>query len=265
MGPLAHTKKITVEMLGIKVHPVILDNLERLIADCTAKKWIFANHNLHSIYLFHQDEKMRRFYAQADLILIDGMPIVWIARLLGYGVSRKNRLATLDWLFTILEECANKKLRVFLLGSKPSVAEKAAAIFSREIPELKIDFHHGYFDANPSSNDNFEVVDRINQFETNILLVGMGMPRQEHWILDNIDQLNINVAWSNGGFMDYFAGEQTLPPRWLGQLGLEWLFRLLSNPKRLWRRYLLEPWFVLKLVICDFFEKKILINKKTEN
>jgi N-acetylglucosaminyldiphosphoundecaprenol N-acetyl-beta-D-mannosaminyltransferase len=86
-------------------------------------------------------------------------------------------------------------------------------------------------------------------------MVGMGMPVQEHWILHNFFRLSPAVILAPGACFDYIAGVVPTPPRWMGQIGLEWLFRLASEPRRLWKRYLLEPWPVLGLVLKDFFKR----------
>jgi N-acetylglucosaminyldiphosphoundecaprenol N-acetyl-beta-D-mannosaminyltransferase len=90
---------------------------------------------------------------------------------------------------------------------------------------------------------------QINAYAPHVLFVGMGMPRQEIWILDNQTSLNANAILPAGALMDYMAGEIPTPPRWLASLYLEWLYRLISEPARLWRRYLVEPWFVLGQVL----------------
>lgn len=108
---------------------------------------------------------------------------------------------------------------------------------------------HGYFDAQESSPDNQDVLKDIHSYGPQILLVGMGMPRQESWVMDNWDSLSGNAILCCGAALDYFSGEIPTPPRWMGQLGLEWLYRLGSEPKRLWHRYLVEPWFVLIMTI----------------
>jgi N-acetylglucosaminyldiphosphoundecaprenol N-acetyl-beta-D-mannosaminyltransferase len=82
-------------------------------------------------------------------------------------------------------------------------------------------------------------------------MVGMGMPRQEYWVLDNLRNIQANVILTAGACLDYVAKAAPTPPRWIGHLGLEWLYRLLSDPVRLWRRYLLEPWFILKLLFQE--------------
>ena len=85
----------------------------------------------------------------------------------------------------------------------------------------------------------------------------MGMPRQEHWIFENSADVGAGAICNVGGLMDYIAGETPTPPRWMGRFGLEWLFRLASNPKRLWRRYLIEPWFVLKLFFAELLRRTV--------
>ena len=91
---------------------------------------------------------------------------------------------------------------------------------------------------------NAAVVEHINRFQPHILIVGMGMGRQEHWISGNRKILRTNCIGTCGACMEYFAGAVPTAPRWLGPLGLEWLYRLLSDPKRFWMRYLIEPWIV---------------------
>jgi N-acetylglucosaminyldiphosphoundecaprenol N-acetyl-beta-D-mannosaminyltransferase len=97
------------------------------------------------------------------------------------------------------------------------------------------------------------VLELIRQHNPDVLIVGMGMPRQERWLLANHDKLAAPVLLTSGAAIDYVAGEIPTPPRWLGPLGLEWLYRLASEPRRLWRRYLLEPWFAVALFVRDLW------------
>jgi N-acetylglucosaminyldiphosphoundecaprenol N-acetyl-beta-D-mannosaminyltransferase len=148
-------------------------------------------------------------------------------------------------MFPVLAEAERQGWRVFYLGSKPGVAERGADIFRGKFPNLQLCTAHGYFRADPESSENRKVLDWINDFQTDILMVGMGMPRQEYWILDNLGHIEANVVISVGACMDYFSGEKPTAPRWMGPLLLEWVYRLFSEPRRLWKRYLLEPWFIL--------------------
>jgi N-acetylglucosaminyldiphosphoundecaprenol N-acetyl-beta-D-mannosaminyltransferase len=97
---------------------------------------------------------------------------------------------------------------------------------------------------NPDSPENKATIDAINTYKPHILMVGMGMPRQEHWIAKNLESIQTNTILTSGACIDYVAGAIPTPPRWMGRMGLEWLYRLFSEPKRLWRRYLIEPWFI---------------------
>jgi len=194
---------------------------------------------------------MRTFYSLADHIMIDGMPLILIGRLLGKPFVRENRLTWLDEFPPLLARAADEGWRVFYLGSKPGITERGAEILRRAYPGLQIATAHGYFDAAPDSPENTQRVELINSYKPQVLMVGMGMPRQEHWILDNVARLRTGAIIPCGALMDYLAGAIPTPPRWTGAVGLEWLFRLISEPRRLARRYLMEPWFVAWLVLRE--------------
>ena len=209
---------------------------------------VVANHNLHSIYLYHHDKKFAEYCDSANYINVDGAPVVWIGRILGIPLRPKHRITFVDSFLRLMAHARLREWRVFFLGSKPNVARNGANLLRRCLPGLQIETHCGFFDHSPTSAENRAVVDCINGFRPNILMVGMGMPLQEHWILANREQLNVNVILNSGATMDYLAGEIPVPPRWAGPLGLNWLFRLFSEPRRLWKRYLVEPWYVAGLL-----------------
>ena len=246
------------EILGVKINPLTIDAFLGIIADAIAnnKKIIIGNHNMHSIYLYNKDDKMRKFYSRADYVCIDGMPLIFIGRLSGLPLKKENRLTVLDWLGPMMEHAARQDWRIFFLGSKPGVAEKGAMILEEKYPELDISVANGYFDERRDSEGNIAVIDLINSNKPNILLVGMGMPRQEHWILDNLDSISANVILDVGAIMDYTAGVVPTPPRWMGKLGLEWLFRLIAEPRRLFFRYVIEPFLLLKISAIKKIQKR---------
>jgi len=99
------------------------------------------------------------------------------------------------------------------------------------------------------------VLAQIREFQPQVLMVGMGMPRQEYWILDNLPDIAANVVLTAGACFDYLAGVIPTPPRWLGKIGLEWIFRLWHEPRRLWKRYLWEPWLLLPLAPKDVLRR----------
>ena len=239
--------------LGLTVNALTMNDLHVLINDAVKKEGtcVIGHHNLHSLNIYHHEYKIHAFYTRTDFIHIDGMPLIFLGRLLGYPLQRRHRLTYVDWIRPLMREAARQRLRVFFVGSKPGVAAQAEKLLKAEVPELELKTIHGYFDLTPESKENQEVLESIEAYKPNILMVGMGMPRQEYWILDNLGKLNMSIILTAGACMDYVARIVPTPPRWMGQLGLEWLHRLLSDPKRLWRRYLLEPWFVLKLLLRE--------------
>lgn len=216
-----------------------------LVAEAVRRnqRYVIGNHNLHSIYVSLQESRMRDFYNRADFAHVDGMSLVLIGRLLGLPLARSHRTGYMDLLPVLLRRASQSRWRIFCLGSKLGVAERAAGLLREKYPELEICVRDGYFDP-AATEENSAVLDEIDRFAPHVLLVGMGMPRQEIWIHDNLDRIRANAVFCCGALMDYVAGEIPTPPRWLGQIGLEWFYRLCAEPMRLGRRYLIEPWFV---------------------
>jgi len=242
-------------LLGVRVNPLTIAELLQLIArairhDANA---IFANHNLHSVFLFHHDAKMRSFYDRAEYVYIDGMPLVFWARLLGRKLKPDHRSTMLDWILPLMASAAENNWRVFYLGGKAGVAEKARQKICGVFPALQLQTHHGFFELQGAPNQ--EVLAKIREFRPHVLLVGMGMPRQECWIIDNYQQITANAVLNAGACFDYLAGEVKTPPRWMGKIGLEWGYRLWHEPLRLWKRYLWEPWFILPFALEDLLRR----------
>jgi len=238
-----------VTLLGVVVDPLMIAELNECIAKAVdqGERWIIANHNLHSVYLYHRDPKMRAFFAKAQVVHIDGMSLVYWARVLGYPVTKQHRVTYVDWVHPLMAMAAAEGWRVFYLGGKPGVAARAAEKLRQQYPGLVLETRHGYF--TPEEND--AVLEEIARFQPHVLMVGMGMPRQEHWVLDNLERISANAILTAGACFDYVAGVIPTPPRWMGRMGLEWLYRLWSEPRRLARRYLLEPWFLVPLALRD--------------
>jgi N-acetylglucosaminyldiphosphoundecaprenol N-acetyl-beta-D-mannosaminyltransferase len=215
------------------------------------RKAIVANHNLHSLYLLRREPEVRGFYDMADLIEVDSVPLVLWARLLGWNSRRFHRCTYLDWRDEFWTWAQRDKLRVFFVGGAAGVAERAAETIRQTWPDVQLGVQDGYFDARPDSAGNQGVLAAIGTFAPDILLVGMGMPRQEVWTRQNFDALPPCVVFTVGGAFDYEAGVQVTCPRWIGRIGAEWLFRLTLNPKRLFSRYLIEPWWLIGPALGD--------------
>lgn len=243
------------KLLGVTVDAVTRSELYALMAEAVSanERRVIANHNLHSIYLRHHDDRFHEIYKRAHCTYIDGIPIIFLARILGLPLSRKHRTTFLDSFEHFVAEVARSGWRLFYLGSKPGVAARGAELLRNRFPVLEIATQHGYFDATPGSAESRKVINTINAFRPNVLMVGMGMPRQEHWVIDHLEELSANAIVTSGATMDYLVGETARPPRWAGSLGLYGLVRLVNDPARLWKRYLIEPWFVLALLLRDLW------------
>jgi N-acetylglucosaminyldiphosphoundecaprenol N-acetyl-beta-D-mannosaminyltransferase len=216
-------------------------------------KVIVANHNLHSLKLIRDDPEVRAFFDMANLVEVDSAPLLFWARLVGRQSRPFHRCTYLDWRDEFWTDVQTKGWRVFFLGGAPGVGERAIENLRRTWPDIQVACHHGYFDIDTSAPENLAVVAQINAFKPQILLVGMGMPKQELWIKRNYDPLPPCAMFTLGGAFDYEAGVQAPSPRWIGRIGLEWLFRLAMNPRRLYRRYLIEPWPLLGPALQDLW------------
>ena len=254
---MSGSQVLSYQLLGVKVHALTLQDMNLKIGQAVSSRsrMIVVSQNLHSVYIFHRDRELRLLHSLADYVRVDGTPILLFGRILGYPLGREHRFGWMDWIEPFMSTARQNGWRLFYLGSRPGVAEKGIGRLRQQFPGLEIGFHHGYFDVSAQSEESQAVVSAINAYRPDILIVGMGMPRQEKWILRNHEGLNATVLITSGACLDYIAGAIPTPPRWLGPVGLEWLFRLASEPTRLWRRYLVEPWFAVGLFAADLWTK----------
>jgi N-acetylglucosaminyldiphosphoundecaprenol N-acetyl-beta-D-mannosaminyltransferase len=152
-----------------------------------------------------------------------------------------------DWIEQLATACAAADRSLFLLAGEPGVADNAVEKLREKTPGLRIDAHHGFFDKEGAENQ--QVIGRINTFKPDVLYVGMGMPLQERWIIDNIEQIDSRVILPLGACLDFYVGELYRGPRWMTDNGFEWMSRLITEPRRLARRYLIgNPLFLSRVV-----------------
>ena len=233
----------------------VLHHVQNAVA--AGRRTVVANHNLHSLYLLQKHPEIARFYERADLVEVDSTPLIWFSRALGLHSRAFHRCTYLDWRDHFWSVANRLGWRVMALGGAPEVGPAAQAKLSRTYPGADIRTLSGYFDARPDAAENASVLSDIAGFQPHILFVGMGMPRQERWIAENLDRLPDCVILSVGAAFDYEAGVQSAAPRWMGRAGLEWLYRLLQDPKRLFHRYCVEPWSLLPLIWADIRQAQL--------
>ncbi|MDR3506819.1 MAG: WecB/TagA/CpsF family glycosyltransferase [Caulobacteraceae bacterium] len=251
-APAGPDRPARVRLLGGEVDLVTSDDVLAFTAARIAAGLggLVVNHNLHSLHLIQRDAEMAALYPLADLIEADSTPLIAWGRLLGKAIRPEHRATYLDWREDFWALAGDRGWRVFYLGGAPGVAARGAEAVRRRWPKALIGTRDGYFDMNDAAEVD-GVLNEIKAWAPNVLLVGMGMPRQEQWILRHRDRLPPCVIFPVGAAFDYEAGATWTPPRWTGRLGVEWLFRLASEPRRLFSRYLIEPWSLIGAALKD--------------
>lgn len=234
--------RLAVDILGIPVDALGWDEAVDLATDWLLDRQGSPAHivtaNPEMIVRAHGDPRLREVLRSADLVVPDGTGVVWAARTLGRPVP--GRIAGIDLTSALLARAADHGRSVFLLGAEPGIAELAGSRLVGRDPDLCIaGTHHGYF----APAESPEVVARINESGADLLLVAMGVPRQELWIAEWRDELKVRVAIGVGGAFDVFAGKVQRAPVWLQRVGLEWAYRVAKEPWRV-RRLGAIPRFV---------------------
>ena len=246
-------KRERVQALGVEMDLVRPEEVMHQVASAieAAEPYCVANYNLHGVYLAQKNPAFAAFCERADLIEVDSTPMIFYTRLLGLHAKPFHRCTYLDWREHFWSLANRDGWRIFYLGGEPGVGETASARLSHAYPNTAIQTRHGYFDATPGSADNAEILAQIAAFKPQVLFVGMGMPRQEAWLVNHANKLPNCVTFSVGAAFDYEAGVQRAAPRWMGRVGIEWLFRLAHDPRRLFARYCIEPWSLLPVMASD--------------
>ncbi|MDO4563297.1 MAG: WecB/TagA/CpsF family glycosyltransferase [Clostridia bacterium] len=231
-----------VSILGVKVSAVDFEGaagkaMEFLNSD---EPKIIVTPNSEMILAASRDEEFCRVLNSADMVVPDGIGVVYAAKLVGRPLSE--RVAGFDLVCELLSRIAGTEHTVYFLGAKPTVAEKAAEKCRECYPGIRIvGTHDGYF-----KNDD-EVIAEINALSPALLVVCLGFPRQEKWMIKNRERLNIKLAIGAGGTLDVLAGNSTRAPEFYQKHGIEWLYRLKKEPSRIIRMTAL-PRFALKVI-----------------
>lgn len=226
------------EVFGIPIHDVdadaIMPFVDRRLRDGQRCQILYANAHVLNLAA---DPAGARFFQEADLVVCDGYGAALAVRAL-HGVM-PSRQTPPDWVDALAARAAARGHRVFLLGSTAAAAGAKVSLEARH-PGLRIcGARDGYFDKRLGSPETAAVVEEINRADADILLVGFGVPLQERWIWDNWREIDATVVIVVGAMFDFLSGEVRRGPRWMTDAGLEWVSRLVSEPSRLWRRYLI--------------------------
>lgn len=225
---------IKIGLLDIEVSPLTAHETASIVTSMSGRKRLLLNHNLHSAYMHETDTEFRELYQLADWVIIDGTPILWLASWAsGHRLSHALRIGSTDWI-AALPQVELSAQRLFVYGATAQSNARAVDNLRSLLPNWNISGIDGYIDHQAA-------IAAIEYFRPDLVIVGLGMPLQERFLLRNYSRLPDAIYATVGGAIDYLAGAKQLAPRWISRVGAEWLWRLLCEPQRLWRRYLVEP------------------------
>jgi N-acetylglucosaminyldiphosphoundecaprenol N-acetyl-beta-D-mannosaminyltransferase len=196
----------------------------------------------------HQQASLRHLYNSADLTLADGVPLLWASRFLGEPIP--GRVTGLDLLPEFTRIAAQRGYTFFFLGAREGVGATLAHVLSQQYPSLKIvGMYTPPFAATFTAQENAKMMALINAVKPNVLWVSLTAPKQDFWISEHFDQLDVNIAIGVGGAFEVTAGLISRAPLWMQRAGLEWFYRFSREPGRLFRRYFLEAPLFIPLVL----------------
>jgi N-acetylglucosaminyldiphosphoundecaprenol N-acetyl-beta-D-mannosaminyltransferase len=203
---------------------------------------------MHGVMESQRDDRLRRIHNSADLVTPDGMSLVWLCKLKGVRVVE--RVYGPDLMLALCGRSSSPGYRHFFYGASSKVLEGLSARLCARYPGLKVAGTYSPPFRSLTPQEDADVVQRITQAQPDIVWVGLSTPKQEQWMADHVGRLGAAVLIGVGAAFDFHAGVKRQAPRWMQRNGLEWLFRLLSEPRRLWRRYLVNiPLFGCYLVL----------------
>jgi N-acetylglucosaminyldiphosphoundecaprenol N-acetyl-beta-D-mannosaminyltransferase len=211
--------------------------------------------NVDHVCRFHRDPKFRAAYENACLVLADGMPILWSARLFGCPLPEK--LSGSDMLPRLSGYAAEQGYSIFLLGAAEGVANEAVSKLLESHPSLRVAGTYSPplgFEKDPAAND--EVLRRLHEAKPDICFVALGSPKQEVWLHENHAKSGVPVMIGVGAAFDFVANRTRRAPVWMQKTGLEWAWRLFQEPRRLARRYLVEDSYFLVLFLRELLRKR---------
>ena len=232
-------------ILGVGVSATNMEMALRTIEEWISRRechYVCAT-GVHGVMESWRDDDLRRIHNAAGLVVADGAPLAWLSRIM--GVRQADHVRGSDLMLKMCERSAKRGYRQFFYGGAPGVAEKLASRLHGQFPLLQVTGVCSPPFRSLSPEEDSAVVDCINSAKPDIVWVGISTPKQERWMSEHWRRLDAPVLIGVGAAFDFHAGLKKQAPYWMQKSGLEWLFRLLSEPRRLWRRYLINnPWFL---------------------
>ena len=241
------TRNVTV--LGCPISNMSLDDFVSKAEEFISSKspHYIAMMNVAKLIKMRSDNQLAQSILAADLIGADGVPLVWVSRL--FGTPLPGRVNGTDLMYRLLERGSEKRYRIFFFGAKEGVLQRVLQVIRQEYPGVQIaGSQHGYF----TPAEEVAIVNNIRLAKPDILLIAFGTPKKELWVKRHLAAMGVPVIHGVGGSFDVLAGAVRRSPLWMQKSGLEWFFRLLQEPGRMWRRYLVTNVFFVLLIFREW-------------
>ena len=229
--------------------PQLVALLDNRIAEAQKTQVCFVPTN--SILSARKSRYVMDVYNSADVVMCDGVPVQWASKFL--GTPLKQRLTGFDFFPHFIQHCVQKKYSIYFLGAKEGVAKQLAAMYQSRYPGIRVaGYYTPPFAAAFSEEQNAVMRSAINAAKPDVLFVSLTAPKQDIWIHQQLEHLNVNLAIGVGAAFDSEAGSLKRAPILMQQMGLEWFFRFLQEPGRMFRRYFIEAPIFVPLVMFQF-------------
>ena len=250
--------KSAINILGLPVNPLEMNEVVRL-ADTHIKhheQLLLGVVNAAKIVNAQKDPNLRQSLLETNLILADGLPVVWLSKLMGTPLPE--RVAGIDIMYKLLECSCENNYSVYFLGAKAEVVKKVVEFVRRNYPGVRIaGFRDGYF----NENDGKKVAEEIKGSNADILFVAMSSPHKENFLRKWFKFMNVPVCHGGGGSFDVVAGVTKRAPLWMQKCGLEWLYRVIQEPLRMGKRYLVTNTIFIKMSLKVIIQARFNTNE----
>ena len=255
----------SVDILGTKVNTFNLDETIRLYekAILNGEKLRVSVTPVNCVLWARNNQNLSNLYNSADNVTADGVPLIWASKLLGEPI--RGRVTGLDLLPEFSKVAAENRYSFFFLGAAEGVAERLKEKLETQNPGLNVvGTYSPPYAETYSYEENNKMIKMINEVKPNVLWVSLTAPKQDYWIYDHFDKLEVNIAIGVGAAFDVVVGDINRSPEWMQKYGLEWFYRLIKEPKRLYRRYLIEAPKFIPLVLIQAFKERVLGQKQNQ-
>lgn len=236
-----------IDFIGIRLNNMSSEEILNHVDYCVERKipCQIVGINVDQAVRVLEDKKSYKIFQDAELVFTDGQPIVWMAKKMKRPIVEK--VSGPDLMLKLCERAAQKQYKVFILGAGPNVAKQAAINLQKMYPNFQcVGTYSPPFGFEKDPQEMKKIITMLKESGADELFVGMGSPKQDVFIYENMNEYGIAVSFSMGAAIDFIAGNVKRAPKWMSDHGLEWFHRFLQNPKRLYRRYFIDDRKILK-------------------